>query len=407
MSKRFDPMEALAKARHEFGEHGGVNMSVEASTTFTVLHADTMPAIFRGLLGPETGGCYLYGRHFNPTVSVLGRQLSVLEGTEAGYCTASGMSAIASSLLQLCDHGDRIVSGHTVYGGTYALLHDYLPRKAGIETTFVDEGDLAAVDKALAAGARVLYVETMSNPTLHVADIPELARLAHAHGARLVVDNTFCPLIVSPARLGADVVVHSLTKFINGASDIIAGAVCGSHEFVSSLMDLHLGSLMLLGPTMDPRAAFEISLRLPNLGLRMAEHSRRAQLFAERLQERGLDVVYPGLPEHPGHARLKLLMNPGYGFGGLFCIDLGTAQKANELLEHLQNDVGFGFMAVSLGYFDTLMSLSASSTSSEMAPQDLRRAGISPGLVRVSIGYTGSVEQRWQQLSGALDVMGL
>lgn len=407
MSHRFDPMEALARARHEFGEHGGVNMSVEASTTFTVLHADTMPAIFRGLLGPESGGCYLYGRHFNPTVSVLGRQLAVMEGTGAGYCTASGMSAIASVLLQLCDSGDRIVASQTVYGGTFALLKDYLPRKAGISTTFVDEGDLAAVEAALTSGARVLYVETMSNPTLHVADIPELARLAHAHGARLVVDNTFCPLIISPAQLGADVVVHSLTKFINGTSDVIAGAICGDQDFVASLMDLHLGSLMLVGPTMDPRAAFDISLRLPSLGLRMAEHSRRALAFAERLRERGLQVVYPGLPDHPGHERLRTLMNPGYGFGGLFCLDLGSAARANELLEHLQNDVGFGFMAVSLGYFDTLMSLSASSTSSEMSQAELERAGISPGLVRISIGYTGTLEQRWQQLSGALDTVGL
>lgn len=407
MSKRFDPMEALASTRHEFGEHGGVNMSVEASSTFTVMHADTMPAIFTGLLGPEAGGCYLYGRHFNPTVSVLGRQLAAMEGCEAGYCTSSGMGAISAVLTQLCDAGDGIVASHTVYGGTFALLKDYLPRKAGIRTEFVDEGNFAEVEAALEKGAKVLYVETMANPTLHVADIPELARLAHAHGAKLVVDNTFCPLIMSPARLGADVVVHSLTKFINGASDIIAGAIVGDHDFVVSLMDLHLGSLMILGPTMDPKAAFHISLRLPNLGLRMVEHSRRAMAFAERLQERGLEVVYPGLPGHPGHDRLRELMNPGYGYGGLFCLDLHEAGAANELLEHLQNDVGFGYMAVSLGYFDTLMSLSASSTSSELSEEEQRRAGISPGLVRISIGYTGSLEQRWEQFAGALDRMGL
>jgi methionine-gamma-lyase len=394
MSRRFDPMEALARTRHEFGEHGGVNMSVEASTPFTVMHADTMPAIFTGLLGPEAGGCYLYGRHFNPTVSVLGRQLAAMKGCDAGYCTSSGMSAISAVLMQLCDAGDRIVASDTVYGGTFALLKDYLPLKAGVETEFVDEGDFAAVEEALARGAKVLYVETMANPTLHVADIPELARLAHAHGARLVVDNTFCPL-------------NSLTKFVNGASDIIAGAIVGDHDFVASLMDLHVGSLMILGPTMDPRAAFNISLRLPNLGLRVAEHSRRAQLFAERLEERGLDVIYPGLPGHPDHERLAALMNPGYGYGGLFCLDLKEATAANELLEHLQNDVGFGYMAVSLGYFDTLMSLSASSTSSELTEAEQRRAGISPGLVRISIGYTGSMEQRWEQFAGALDTMGL
>ena len=185
------------------------------------------------------------------------------------------------------------------YGGTYALLNEYLPKKTGLRVSFVDVSDLAEVERALAAGARLLYVETMSNPTLRVADIPRLADLAHGHGAQLVVDNTFCPLIVSPIQHGADVVVHSLTKFVNGASDAIAGVVCGTEEFVKSLMDLHLGSLMLLGPTMDPRVAYEISMRIPHLGLRMAEHSRRARHFAERLEALGLEVVYPGLAAHP------------------------------------------------------------------------------------------------------------
>jgi len=261
--KRFDPRESLADMRHEFGEHGGVNMSISTSTTFTVLDPKTMPKIFEGLLGPDEGGCYLYGRHFNPTVYVLGREFAALEGTEAAYCTASGMSAIVSAILQICNHGDHVVSGAAVYGGTFALLDDYLPAKTNIHTTFVDPTDHAAVEAAFTDRTRVLYVETMSNPTLAVADIPRLAEIAHRKGARLVVDNTFSPLIVSPAQHGADVVVHSVTKFINGASDIIAGVVCGKAEFVASLMDLHMGSLMLLGPTMDPIVAFRVSTRVP------------------------------------------------------------------------------------------------------------------------------------------------
>jgi len=406
-SSRFDPLEALAATRHEFGEHGGVNMSVETSTTFTVMHGQTMPEIFRGALGPDHGGCYLYGRHFNPTVSVLGRQLAAIEGTEAGYCTSSGMAAIAGTLMQLCDSGDRIVSGNTIYGGTYALLHEYLPSKAGVHTEFVDEGDLDAVEAALQAGARVLYLETMANPTLEIARIPELADLAHKYDAKLVVDNTFCPLLMSPARLGADVVVHSLTKFINGSSDVIAGAVCADAEFIGRLMDLHTGSLMLLGPTMDPRAAFQISLRLPHLGLRMREHGRRAMHFAERLAERGLRVTYPGLADHPSRDLLDRMGNPGYGYGGVFGLDLETADLAQRFMDTLQNDERFGFIAVSLGYFDTLMSLSAGSTSSEMGEEGLAAAGISPGLVRISIGYTGSLEQRWQEFENALRTVGL
>jgi methionine-gamma-lyase len=404
--EHFDPVESLAAMRHEFGEHGGVNMSIDTSTTFTVMKASTLPAIFHGQQGPE-GGCYLYGRHFNPTVYVLGRQLAALEGTEAAYCTASGMSAISATLLQLCNHGDHIVASKTVYGGTFALLKEFLPAKAGIEVTFVDAFDLAAVEAAITDRTRVVFVETMSNPTLRVADIPRLADIAHAGGARLVVDNTFCPLVVSPIRLGADVVVHSLTKFINGASDVIAGAVCGTTEFILSLMDLHTGSLMLLGPTMDPRVAYEVSMRLPHLGLRMAEHSQRALTFARRLQERGLDVVYPGLPDHPDHELLGRIGNSDYGAGGVFTIDVGPSQKAYELMEVLQNRDRFGFMAVSLGYFETLMTCPASSTSSEMSDDELRAAGIAPGVVRVSVGYTGSLEQRWSQLEGALDIVGL
>lgn len=404
--KAFDPIESLAAMRHEFGEHGGVNMSIEASTTFTVMKAGTLPAIFQGKQGPD-GGCYLYGRHFNPTVYVLGRELAALEGSEAAYCTASGMSAIAAVLLQLCDHGDHVVASSAIYGGTFALLRDFLPAKAGLQVSFVDVTDPAAVEAAITPRTKVVFCETMSNPTLRVPDLPRLAEIAHRHGAKLVVDNTFTPLVVSPIQHGADVVVHSLTKFVSGASDTIAGAVCGTTEFVMSMMDLHMGSLMLLGPTMDPRVAYAISLRLPHLGLRMREHSRRAQIFAERLTEAGLKVIYPGLPEHPDHALLERLGNAEYGFGGVLCVDLGTVERANRFMELLQNRDRFGFMAVSLGYFDTLMTCPAATTSSEMREDELRRAGISPGLVRISIGYTGTVEQRWRQMEDALEELGV
>ncbi len=405
MNEPFDPVESLAELRHEFGEHGGVNRSVETSTTFTVLEPNTMPQIFAGLRGPDEGGCYLYGRHFNPTVYMLGKELAALEGMEAGYPSASGMSAIVAALMQLCNHGDHIVSSRTVYGGTYALMEHFLPAKCKVSTSFVDITDLDAVEAAFTSGTKVLYTETVSNPTLRVADLPALARIAHRHNAQFVVDNTFCPLIVSPKQHGADVVVHSLTKFVSGASDIIAGAVCGTGEFVGSLMDLNMGPLMLLGPTMDPRQAFQISMRLPHLPLRVAEHSRRAKIFAERLCEH-VDVIYPGLPGHPQHALLASMANPGYGFGGLFCIDMKTAEAAEALMGELQNQDRFGYIAVSLGYHDTLLSRSSASTSSELSEQDQELAGISEGLVRISMGYTGSVEQRWQQLLRGLRAVG-
>lgn len=403
----FDPIESLADMHHEFGEHGGVNMSIETSTTFTVMHADTLPEIFSGLKGPEEGGCYLYGRHFNPTVYVLGKQIAALEGAEIGYCTASGMGAISSTIMQLCNQDDHIVASNTVYGGTFALLNDYLTAKAGIQTTFADTNDLERLAEAFTPRTKLLYVESIANPTLRVADIPRLADLAHSHGAKLVVDNTFSPMILSPLQLGADIVVHSLTKFMNGASDYIGGAICGSQEFIMELMDLHFGSLMLLGPTMDPRAAFDISMRLPHLGLRMVEHGKRALEYSERLTAVGLPVIYPGLPDHPDHELFDRLHRPEFGYGGLLCLDLGTRAQAEEFMEILQNKDRFGFMAVSLGYFDTLMSCPGSTTSSELTEDEQHAAGIMPGLVRMSIGYTGSLEQRWTQLENALEILNL
>ncbi len=402
-----DPVRSLAEIRHEFGEHGGVNMSVEASTTFTVMQPDTMPEIFAGALGPEQGGCYLYGRHFNPTVYNLGRQLAALEGTEAAYCTASGMAAISAALLTCCDSGDHIVASNTIYGGTYALLHDFLPAKAAINATLVDFNDPAAVAAAITPRTRVLYAETLSNPTLRLPNVPELARLARTHGARLIIDNTFAPVLVSPADLGADVVVHSMTKFIGGASDIIAGAICADTAFISRLMDLQLGPLMLLGPTMDPKVAFELSTRLPHLPLRMAEHGRRALHMAQALEECGLRVVYPGLAGHPDHELAQCLCRPEYGFGGVLALDAGSRARANELMATLQNESAFGYMAVSLGYHDTLMSCSAASTSSELSDADMAAAGIAAGLIRFSVGYTGSLEQRTAQLLEALDRVGM
>lgn len=402
---QFNPIESFANLRHEFGEHGGVNMSIEASTTFTVLDPTTMPDIFQGRLGPDAGGCYLYGRHFNPTVYILGRQIAALEGAETGYCTASGLSAIASSLMQFCNSGDHIVAERAIYGGSYALLSDYLPLKTGVTTTFVDFSDLNAVESAILPNTKVIYGESLTNPTLRLADVPRLAEIAKEKGVALVIDNTFTPLVLNPIVLGADVVVHSLTKFMNGASDHIAGAVCGSTDFITQLMDLHTGSLMLLGPTMDPKVAFEISLRLPHLGLRITEHSHRALIFAGRLKALGLKVCYPGLPDHPDHARFAELAHPDFGFGGILTLDLGSNETAFEFMRQLQNEHRFGYMAVSLGFSDTLMSCSAASTSSELPEEALVAAGISPGLVRMSLGYTGSVEQRWSQLESVLSGM--
>jgi methionine-gamma-lyase len=399
--QKFNPEQALTETRREFGEHGGVTPSIERSATFTVLDPHTMPEIFEGIRGPEKGGCFLYSRHFNPTVDVLDRYLAAMEGTEAAVSTASGMGAISSTILQICHSGDHLVSSDTVYGGTHAFMSDLLP-ELGVKTTFVNPTDVKAFEAAITPQTKLIYTETVGNPTLRIADIPALSKLAHQHGIPLAVDNTFTPMIFSPIKLGADIVNYSMTKFINGASDIIAGAICATKDFVFKLMDLHKGRVMLLGPTMDPRAAFDIIQRLPHLGIRMREHSRRAMAIATRLEELAAPVCYPGLPSHPQHKLFTSMMNEDYGYGGMLTLDCKTREKAEQLMSILQNEEKFGLIAVSLGYFDTLLSCSGSSTSSEIPPEDQNRMGLSPGLLRIAIGYTGSLETRIEQIERAV-----
>jgi len=402
----FNPEQTLCETRREFGEHGGVTPSISRSSTFTVMDPEIMPEIFGGVRGPDQGGCFLYSRHFNPTVDILARYLAAMEGTEFAVCTASGMSAIACTLLQLCRKGDHIVSSDTIYGGTHALLEDLLPQ-FGIATTFVDPTDINAFEEAMTPQTRVIYTETMGNPTLKLADIPALSKMADAKGVVLVVDNTFTPMMISPARLGAHMVVYSMTKYINGASDLVAGAICTTKARVHQLMDLHTGRVMLLGPTMDPRMAYDIIQRLPHLAIRIREHSHRALAVSRRLSEIGAAVTYPGLPSFPQHQLAADLINTGYGFGGMFTIDCGTRELADKLLDELQNKENFGYIAVSLGYFDTLMSCSGASTSSEISQADQQKMGLSPGLVRFSIGYTGSLAQRVAQMERAVRAVGL
>ena len=401
MKETFDPEWAITQVRREFGEHGGVAPSIERSSTFTVMEPGVMPDIFAGRRTPDREGCYLYSRHFNPTVDVLDRYLAAMEGTEFAIGTASGMAAIACAILQICRTGDHVVASRTIYGGTHALLGQYLPR-FGVTTSFVNPRDLDGFRAAIRTNTKVLYTETIGNPTLAVANIRALADLANEHGLTLIVDNTFSPMVISPARLGAHIVVHSMTKFINGASDLLAGCVCCSREFGHSLYDLQSGSAMLLGPVMDPRVAFDIIQRLPHLPIRMREHGRRALAIATRLRELGASVLYPGLPDHPDHDLFQSLVNPGYGHGGILAIDCGTADRANRLMDVLQNELHFGLMAVSLGYFDTLMSVSSSSTSSEIPEGEQKEMGLSPGLLRLSIGISGSLESRLDQIDRAV-----
>ncbi len=393
--KQFDPATELNKL-NQFGEFGGVNPSITDSATYTFLQAEKMVDTFHG----EAEGCFLYSRHWNPSNKYLSDALAAMEGTESAWVTASGMAAITSAILQVCNSGDHIVSSVTTYGGTFAFLKYYL-QKFNIDVSFVFPTDLDALQKAIRPNTKVIYTETVSNPLLQISDIPEMSKIAKKVGAKLIVDNTFSPMIVSPYKLGADVVVYSMTKFINGKNDCVAGAICSNAEFINSLIDLNTGTAMLLGPVLDPLRSSAILKNLYTLHIRMKQHSKNAAFLAEKFKEHGLKIIYPGMKEHAGHELFNSIMNKGFGYGGMIAIDLGTTEKAYAFMEKAEK-LGIGYLAVSLGYFKTLFSNSGSSTSSEVPEEIQKEMGMSPGLVRFSVGLDNDIEDTWKKIKTCL-----
>ena len=386
---KFNPADNIQDLQY-FGEFGGVNPSISDSSTYTFLSAKTMFDTFEG----NADGCYLYSRHTSPSNLYLGEALAAMEGTETANVSASGMGAIAPVILQLCKSGDHIVSSRTIYGGTYAFLKNFTPR-LNIETTFVDITKLETVEAAITKDTKVLYCESVSNPLLEVADIKGLAQLAKKHNIKLVIDNTFSPLSVSPAKLGADVVIHSLTKFINGSSDTVGGVVCGTQEFIDQLRNVNEGASMLLGSTMDSLRASSVLKNMRTLHIRMKQHSNNAIYLANKFEADGLKTVYPGLNSHPSHQLFTSMMNSEYGYGGMLTIDAGTLEKANQLMELMQHR-NLGYLAVSLGFYKTLFSAPGSSTSSEIPEDEQVEMGLSDGLIRFSIGLDNNIERTYQ-----------
>lgn len=252
----------------------------------------------------------------------------------------------------------------------------------------------------------MVYTETMTNPMMQISDLPSLSKIAHEGEAKLVVDNTFTPMIVSPVKHGADVVVYSMTKFINGKNDTTAGAVCASEEFINSMIDVNDGTAMLLGPVLDPLRASSIHKNLFTLHIRMKQHSHNAMFLAKKFQEIGLKAVYAGLENHPGHELMKSMMNDGYGFGGMVSIDLGDATTASKFMSKMQ-DAGVGYLAVSLGYFKTLFSNSGKSTSSEVPEEEQKAMGMSEGLVRYSVGLDNDIERTFEIIKHNLEEIGM
>lgn len=393
--KNFNPAKAICDAQ-ALSVEKGVNPSINDSATFAFPKGQLMTDTFHG----ETEGYYLYSRHWNPSNLSLCNALAAMEGTEAAWATASGMAAITCALLNCVKNGDHIVASMTVYGGTFAFLKNYIGR-FGVEVSFVDTSDLNNVKAACKSNTKVIYTETMSNPLLRIANIGELRKIADEVGAKLLVDNTFSPMIFSPYKLGAHVVIYSMTKFVNGKNDCVAGAICADQEFINNLIDVNSGTAMLLGPVLDSYRATSILKNLYTLHIRMQQHSRNAMYLAEQFNSIDIKANYTGLPSHVDHELMKKQMNPQFGFGGMIAIDLVTAEKANLFMEAMQEE-GIGYLAVSLGYFRTLFSCSGKSTSSEVPEEYQKAMGMSEGLVRFSVGLDSDIEDTFEKIKKIL-----
>jgi methionine-gamma-lyase len=379
-----------------FGEFGEVNPSISDASTFTFMSAEKMSALFE----QEMEGCFLYSRHLNPSNDYLARALALLEGTEYAQVTGSGMAAISCAIMEICSAGDEIISSRTIYGGSYALMKNFLP-KFNINTHFVNITKLDEIKSKINEKTKIIYCESISNPLLEIADIKELRKIADEHNLILIVDNTFSPLILNPVQLGAHLVIHSLTKFINGASDTVAGCICGPKAFISSLKDVNNGAAMLLGPVMDSVRSASVLKNLHTLHIRMKQHSKNAQYIAENLEKLGLRTFYPGLKSHPQFEMFSEMYNSEFGFGGIITFDVKTEENANNLMMMMQEEL-IGYFAVSLGFYKTLFSSPGSSTSSEIPKEEQEEMGMSPGFVRLSVGLDNNIGRSFEKLKSCL-----
>ncbi len=397
---RFNPAKELEK-NPAYGQFNGVNPSISDSATYTFKTAREMMDTFEG----KTEGMFLYSRHTSPSTQFLAEKLAQMEGTEAANITASGMGAISTTILQICGAGDHIVSSRTIYGGSYAFMKNYLP-KLNIHTSFVDVTSVEKMEAAIRPNTKMIYVEVMSNPLLEIADIPSLAKIAKKHGVLLVVDNTFTPLIMSPYQMGADIVIHSLTKFINGMNDTVGGVVCAGADFINATKSVIDGAAMLIGSTMDSLRAAGILKNTHTLAIRMQKHAANALYIAEKLEREGVRVVYPGLKSHKDHELFTQMHNPEFGYGGMITIDALTLEKADRFMELMQ-ERNIGDLAVSLGFYRTLFNAPGSGTSSEVPEDEQHEMGLSPGLVRFSMGLDHDVESTFQGIKACLTEAGI
>jgi methionine-gamma-lyase len=353
---------------------GAVVPPIYQTSTFSFKSAAHGAALFQG---KEKG--YIYTRLGNPTIEAMERAVADLEGGYDGMACSSGMAAIHTVLATFLHAGDHVVSSESVYGPVTSLLNTVMAR-LGVETTFVDSSNTAAVAAAIRPETKLIHVETPGNPTLVVTDLAAVSALAHKAGARLMVDNTFLsPVLQQPLALGADIVIHSLTKFINGHADVVGGVIVARDEAVCR----RLREIMTLsGCNMDPHQAFLVHRGVKTLGLRIARAQESAARIAQWIEARK-DVTwvrYPGLPSHPQHELAKRQMQ---GPGAMISFELKGGIEAGK---RLMNSVRLAALAVSLGGVETLIEHPASMTHAGVPAEERLKAGITDGLVRLSVG---------------------
>lgn len=324
---------------------------------------------------------YIYSRLGNPTTAVAEGKVALLEGAEAAVATSSGMGAISSTLWTLLKAGDHVISDKTLYGCTFALLCHGLT-KFGIDVEFIDTSDLEAVKKAMKPNTRVVYLETPANPNLKIVDIAEVAKIAHTNpNTKVVVDNTFAtPYNQKPLLLGADIVVHSATKYINGHGDVIAGFAVGSKEMIDQIR--LVGIKDMTGSVLGPQEAYYIIRGMKTFEIRMQRHCENAMKVARFLEAHPKveKVYYPGLESHEGHEIAKKQMR---SYGAMISFELKGGFEAGKTL---LNNLEVCQLAVSLGDPDTLIQHPASMTHSPYSKEEREAAGITDGLVRLSVG---------------------
>jgi methionine-gamma-lyase len=352
-----------------------LNVPIYASSTFEVAHA----AELGDLLEFARPG-HSYSRYSNPTHEALERAVAELEGGEAALSTASGMAAVHAVMLSILRSGDEAIIPAAVYGGIVGIAQAVLER-SGIVTRSVDTTDHEAVTAAMGPRTKLLWLETISNPTTAVADVAALAELAHARGVVVAVDNTFAsPALATPLSLGADVVVHSTTKYIGGHSDIIGGVIVGSAERVAAARKIVINA----GGNGSPWEAFLALRGLKTLALRMERHSANALAVASALEGAPgvIGVRYPGLTSHPQHALSARVLRDGMA-GGMLAVELEGGRPHGE---RFLGRMRIAVHATSLGGVETLVSHPASSSHRQLSDADLQAAGLTPGMLRVSIG---------------------